>query len=327
VAIHKDQQTMPTETKYTFLEVETAIMLFSAIDEYTIAGFTGLPADHPIKSRELSVRAFRERAGAAEARRASISLAAACEQVWRSLTEDETNHQAWDFEFIPDFVLNCVDWNDWNSARNMPTAKLVERYREGVALGKLSWRAIAAELASALDACAHQVSQMRGMFSDADETIQNALKDAEQARRAFNSAGGGEPASAETVGQDERAFSEGWGIFENSAGHLQIQADFESGVFVRDGIYYDAEAVAFVKARAAEGSDYHIAALARVDAARRPQDWIVQALDGFLASDGADITPAAKAALVAQMTLACVGIQGEADTEPFHQLLGERASS
>lgn len=67
------------------------------------------------------------------------------------------------------------------------------------------------------------------------------------------------------AGQDNRACAEGWGLFENSdTGKLEIQADSESDIFVRDGVSFDAEAEAFVKAKAAEGSAYHIAVLARV---------------------------------------------------------------
>ncbi|MGY4224361.1 hypothetical protein ACVMIH_001722 [Bradyrhizobium sp. USDA 4503] len=70
------------------------------------------------------------------------------------------------------------------------------------------------------------------------------------------------------IGQDERARAEGWGLFENSdTGALEIQADVESSIFVRGGVSYDDEAEAFVKAKAAEGSEYHAAALARVGTA------------------------------------------------------------
>ena len=51
---------------------------------------------------------------------------------------------------------------------------------------------------------------------------------------------------------------------------------------------------------------------------RRPQDWIAQALDGFFAEF--DIAGAAKGALIGKLTLACVGIQGEVEIEPFTQL-------
>ncbi|UPT99359.1 hypothetical protein J4G48_0015450 [Bradyrhizobium barranii subsp. apii] len=68
------------------------------------------------------------------------------------------------------------------------------------------------------------------------------------------------------IGQDRRACSEGWGLFSDgeTGGKLEIQADSESSIFVRNGMHYDDEAEAFVKAKAAEGSPYHIAALARV---------------------------------------------------------------
>jgi hypothetical protein len=55
--------------------------------------------------------------------------------------------------------------------------------------------------------------------------------------------------------------------------------------------------------------------------ARRPQDWIVQALSGFFAEYGDDIPETAKGALTAQLALACTGIQGEVDTKPFYDLL------
>ncbi|MCK1577824.1 hypothetical protein [Bradyrhizobium sp. 174] len=65
------------------------------------------------------------------------------------------------------------------------------------------------------------------------------------------------------AGQDDRAQSEGWCLIENG-NLLAIEADTEHGVFVRDGVAYNNEAEAYVKQKAAEGSAYHIAALARV---------------------------------------------------------------
>ena len=59
----------------------------------------------------------------------------------------------------------------------------------------------------------------------------------------------------------------------------------------------------------------------------RPQDWIVTALDGFFAREGREMPPVMKGALTAQMALACAGIQGDVDVEPFHGLLSTEASS
>lgn len=66
-----------------------------------------------------------------------------------------------------------------------------------------------------------------------------------------------------TAGQDERACSEGWGLFDRD-GKLEVQADSDSDKFVRGGVSYDDEALAFVSSQAAAGSEYHAAALARV---------------------------------------------------------------
>lgn len=54
---------------------------------------------------------------------------------------------------------------------------------------------------------------------------------------------------------------------------------------------------------------------------RTPQDWIVNALDGFFAREGREMPPMMKGALVAQMALACCGIQGEVEAQPFARLL------
>lgn len=56
---------------------------------------------------------------------------------------------------------------------------------------------------------------------------------------------------------------------------------------------------------------------------RRPQDWIATALEGFFADEGREMHGAIKGALVAQMALACAGIQGEVEIEPFERLLNE----
>lgn len=54
---------------------------------------------------------------------------------------------------------------------------------------------------------------------------------------------------------------------------------------------------------------------------RRPQDWITTALEGFFADEGHEMHGAMKGALVAQLALACAGIQGEVEIEPFERLL------
>lgn len=54
---------------------------------------------------------------------------------------------------------------------------------------------------------------------------------------------------------------------------------------------------------------------------RRPQDWIAMALDGFFEDDGRKMPERMKGALAAKMVLACAGIQGEVDVEPFERLL------
>lgn len=54
---------------------------------------------------------------------------------------------------------------------------------------------------------------------------------------------------------------------------------------------------------------------------RAPQDWITLALEGFFADEGREMHSAVKGALVAQLALACVGIQGEVEIEPFERLL------
>jgi hypothetical protein len=56
---------------------------------------------------------------------------------------------------------------------------------------------------------------------------------------------------------------------------------------------------------------------------RRPQDWIATALEGFFAREGRNMYGAMKGALVAQLALACAGIQGEVEIEPFEQLLDD----
>jgi hypothetical protein len=56
---------------------------------------------------------------------------------------------------------------------------------------------------------------------------------------------------------------------------------------------------------------------------RRPQDWIAAALDGLFEREGRSMPADMKGALIAQMTLACTGIQGEVDVEPFTRLLTE----
>ena len=53
----------------------------------------------------------------------------------------------------------------------------------------------------------------------------------------------------------------------------------------------------------------------------RPQDWIVTALDGFFADQGRGMPGTVRGDLVARLALACAGIQGEVELEPFERLL------
>lgn len=54
---------------------------------------------------------------------------------------------------------------------------------------------------------------------------------------------------------------------------------------------------------------------------QRPQDWITTALRGFFADEGLEMPAGMKGALIAQLALACVGIQGEVEIEPFESIV------
>jgi len=53
----------------------------------------------------------------------------------------------------------------------------------------------------------------------------------------------------------------------------------------------------------------------------RPQDWIVTALHGFFADQGREMPETIRGDLVARLALACAGIQGEVEVDPFERLL------
>jgi hypothetical protein len=133
-AASEEAETMRA-TDYTFDEVEAAIMLFSAVDEYnTLISNEGLPRQHPNKPCEKSVRRFRENMGCAETRRVCIALAPLCEAVWLAIPEDERDGITWDWEFVPAFVLFCVNWHHWQDTRdNASTEDLLRLYPEGTA--------------------------------------------------------------------------------------------------------------------------------------------------------------------------------------------------
>ncbi|WBU27565.1 hypothetical protein OOZ54_12760 [Rhodopseudomonas palustris] len=91
------------------------------------------------------------------------------------------------------------------------TARLAKRWPEiCAALGappaapSPDWRRIAQELAGALDACTHQIGQMRGMFDDADGTIREAVNAADEAAESYRAAVAGSlpPATIWTVYTD-----------------------------------------------------------------------------------------------------------------------------
>lgn len=132
------------------------------------------------------------------------------------------------------------------------------------------WRQIAQDLAGALDACIHQIGQMRGMFGDEDGTIAEAVSDAEDAAEAYRRAAAGLPPAPapQFIGQDDRARAEGWCLIEDASGLLRIEADGDSDIFSPGGVSDDDKAEAFVKAKAAEGREYHALALLRVGTAQ-----------------------------------------------------------
>lgn len=85
------------DNRVTWLQAETAIALFDAINEATI----GEEAKDEI---ERKIRAWRDNFGTANIRYYCIELAQVVESVWASLPESLTDGIAWDFEWIPQMV-------------------------------------------------------------------------------------------------------------------------------------------------------------------------------------------------------------------------------
>lgn len=138
---NRSTTTITREKTYTFDIVETAMMLFSAFDEYTLRDFTGLPVDHPAKASEITVRNKREELGTASSRMACIQLSEICEATWLSLSEDERDCITWDWEFCPAFILHCVNWHDLQETINAKPADLAQCYRNAVAVSEAYTRA------------------------------------------------------------------------------------------------------------------------------------------------------------------------------------------
>jgi len=103
---------MPEQITTNYLIIETALAAYAVLEDHMLLSREKLPEGHPFKEADEMVTQWCENHGAAEMRRAAWSMAPAIETIWSGLTEEERDGQiCWDFEFVPQLMLFCFDWD------------------------------------------------------------------------------------------------------------------------------------------------------------------------------------------------------------------------
>ena len=121
--------------KTNSLIIETAMVVYQVLEDTRLHANVTLPDNHPLKQRELTMPEWCDNFGSATIRDQSWQIAPKIEECWRGMTEDERDGAiTWDWEFVPEFLLYCVDFdpNDEDlSFVSDDTEELIKKWREG----------------------------------------------------------------------------------------------------------------------------------------------------------------------------------------------------
>jgi len=118
----------PETIKTNYLVIETAMAAYAVLEDTRLLVGTTLPDDHPYKEAEKQMTQWCEDYGAAGMRRAAWEMAALIESVWSIMPEDDRDGAiCWDFEFVPEFMLYCLDFGDGEDVQ--PVVKRPEDLR------------------------------------------------------------------------------------------------------------------------------------------------------------------------------------------------------
>ena len=103
----------PEKITTNYLVIETAMAAYAVLEDTRLLIGETLPDDHPFKDAERQMSQYCDDYGAAGLRRAAWEMAELIESVWSGMTEDEKDGAiCWDFEFVPQFMLYCLNFTD-----------------------------------------------------------------------------------------------------------------------------------------------------------------------------------------------------------------------
>lgn len=103
----------PEVIKTNYLVIETAMAAYAVLEDTRLLIATTLPDDHPFKEAERKMSEYCDDYGARGMRWAAWQIAPLIESVWSGMTEDEKDGAiCWDFEFVPEFMLYCLNFDD-----------------------------------------------------------------------------------------------------------------------------------------------------------------------------------------------------------------------
>ena len=121
--------TKPETITTNYLVIETAMAVCCVLDDTQLLFGNTLPDDHPYKEAEQQMAQYCEDYGARGRRSAAWALAPLIESVWAIMKEEDRDGMiCWDFEFVPEFMLYCLNFNDGEDVK--PVVEGAEKLRD-----------------------------------------------------------------------------------------------------------------------------------------------------------------------------------------------------
>lgn len=119
----------PEVIKTNYLVIETAMAAYSVLEDTMLAFGETLPDDHPYKDAEQEMVKWCAYYGAAGRRSQAWRLAPLIESVWSIMKEDDRDGMiCWDFEFVPEFMLYCLNFTKEEDVQ--PVVEGAEKLRD-----------------------------------------------------------------------------------------------------------------------------------------------------------------------------------------------------
>jgi hypothetical protein len=105
--------TKPETITTNYLVIETAMAACCVLEDTQLLIGSTLPDDHPYKEAEQQMAKYCEDYGSRGRRSAAWALAPLIESVWAIMPEEDRDGAiCWDFEFVPEFMLYCLNFGD-----------------------------------------------------------------------------------------------------------------------------------------------------------------------------------------------------------------------